>query len=50
MCVAEDFVSFLVESLRYMMDKESVLIKVEVIADNLKVKLGKEVWQLLIIY
>lgn len=41
--------SFLVESLRYMMDKESLLLKVEAIvdwqpiADNLKVKLGKEV-------
>ena len=41
--------SFLVESLRYMMDKESLLLKVEAlvdwqpIADNLKVKLSKEV-------
>ncbi len=41
--------SFLVESLRYMMDKESILIKIETIvdwqpiADNLKVKLSKEV-------
>ena len=41
--------SFLVESLRYMMDKESILIKIEAIvdwqpiADNLKVKLSKEV-------
>lgn len=41
--------SFLVESLRYMMDKESLLLKVEAIVDwqpiaeNLKSRLGKEV-------
>lgn len=39
----------MVESLRYMMDKESILIKIEAIVDwqpivdNLKVKLSKEV-------